>query len=101
MFAAFVHATALDRLLKEYLYFGKQNHLFVVYRKYFSDSAYPLTRMDMCTPRGPLRIGDGGHALMFNRDTRTLMVPAGLPACFDAVRDNEAFWWDVIDHLLC
>lgn len=99
--AAFVHATALDRLLKEYLYFGKQNHLFVVYRKYFPDSAYPLTRMDMHTPRGPLRIGDDGLALMFNHDARTLTVPAGLPACFNTVRDNETFWWDVIDHLLC
>lgn len=97
--AEFVPFHMLSRLLTECVNFGKQTHLGAVYSKYLPGGAYPLTRMHLCTRDGPLLVGTDGLAVVFSRAARTLAVPAGLPACFGAVRDNEAFWWDMIDHL--
>lgn len=97
--AAFEDYGMLNLLLNACLNFDTRRCLFAVHRKYFPDGAYPLTPMQLCTPGGPLLIGDGGHAVMFDRAAHTLVISAGLPACLDAVRDNEAFWWDVIGHL--
>lgn len=97
--AEFVPLDMLPRLLNECVNFGKQTHLGAVYSKYLPDGAYPLTRMHLCSRDGPLLVGTDGLAVVFSRAARTLAVPAGLPACLGAVRDNEAFWWDMIDHL--